>query len=104
MLDNFWEPAQCLARQWFLEHAGREAPLWDHAEAGTPPEFDVAAGWQRRRAVAEQVRTLWRYATCDPARRIPRREFERLGALLQSVASAVASGELVFRHGTAENS
>jgi hypothetical protein len=93
--DNLWEPAQTLARQWFLDHADVEAPLWDEADQA-PPDCQFRGGWLARMSLARQVRRLWDFAVRDPARRVTLREFRRLTDLLQTLTAAVQDGRLTF--------
>jgi hypothetical protein len=96
LADNLWEPAQALARQWFLEHAGAEPPWWDQA-AGVPrPAFHVRAGWLARQALGRRVEQLWGYATRDPSLRVSLGEFRRLLDLERSLTEAVGEGRLAF--------
>jgi hypothetical protein len=92
--DNLWEPAQALARQWFVDHAGVDAPLWDLAAAATPPPFQTAAGFVARRTLLRQVHELWDYATRDPSRRVSVREFTGLVEMQRTLTEAVQTGRL----------
>lgn len=93
--NNLWEPAQTLARQWFLDHADVEAPLWDEADQA-PPSGQFRGGWLARMALARRVRRLWDFAVRDPSQRVTRREFHRLTILLQNLTAAVQDGQLAF--------
>jgi hypothetical protein len=94
--DNLWESAQALARQWFFEHAGIEAPWWDQAASVRRPAFQAHAGWLARQALGRRVEQLWGYATRDPSQRVPLKEFRRLLDLEQALNRAVAEGRLAF--------
>jgi len=94
--DNLWEPAQALARQWFVEHAGAHPPLWDQAVDAAPPSCRVPVGFIARRTLLRQVGQLWNYATRDPSRRVSVQEFTRLVALHEALTQAVHEGRLEF--------
>jgi hypothetical protein len=94
MQDNLWEPAQTLARQWFLDHAGVHAPLWDGADP-SPPSFDIKGGWIARRRLVQQIHGLWGFAIRDPSQAVSRQEFDRLTAILTALNDAVRSGRLI---------
>jgi hypothetical protein len=93
--NNLWEPAQTLARQWFLDHADVEAPLWDEADQ-SPPSCRYRGGWLARMSLARQVRSLWDFAVRDPSQRVTWREFRQLTELLQTLTAAVQDGRLAF--------
>lgn len=97
--DNLWEPAQALARQWFLDHAGVNPPLWDEADHAAPPTAAYRTGWLERRKLDRQVAALWAYALRDPSRRVSVAEFERLSSMLNELTHALARGALTFRDG-----
>ena len=85
-LGNYWEPAQVLARQFFLDHAGFLVPLWD--EQAAPPRLETSAGFWPRRKLARQVQQLWTLARSSPAHAVSARQFDKL---LRVVADASAS-------------
>jgi hypothetical protein len=97
--DNLWEPAQALARQWFLDHAGIDAPLWDEAAMTPVPAARYRAGWWTRQKLAQQIRELWSFAVRDPAQRVTLREFGRLTEVLQALTGAFQAGRLTFARG-----
>ena len=97
--DNLWEPAQTLARQWFLDHAGVAAPWWDEADGVAPPPAHYRAGWWGRQKLAGQVRGVWAIAIADPSRRVSLDEFRRLTEMLQALHHAVQSGQVTFAGG-----
>jgi hypothetical protein len=94
-LGNLWEPAQVLARQFFLDHGGLAVPLWDDEAAKTPAVVTGGGFWQRR-TLARQVRELWKLARTGPARPVSSRQFDRLLRLLAELGDAVAAGQLAF--------
>jgi hypothetical protein len=94
--DNLWEPAQALARQWFVEHARIEPPLWDEADGAASPRCLARGGWLARRKLTRQVRQLWSYATRDPARPVTLAEFRRVGLLHDALTQAAREGRLTF--------
>lgn len=97
--DNLWEPAQALARQWFLDHAQVNAPLWDEAEGIQPPAAHYHAGWWARQKLAQQLAVLWSYAIRDPAKRVAIKEFGKLTDTLQALNGAIQARQIVFPHG-----
>jgi hypothetical protein len=94
--DNLWEPAQALARQWFLDHAHLEPPLWDEAHGAASPRCRARGGWLARRSLVRQVEQLWSYATRDPARRVTLADFRHVALLQETLTRAVAEGRLAF--------
>jgi hypothetical protein len=90
-LGNYWEPAQVLARQFFLDHAGLRLPLWD--EESPPPRLESSAGFWQRRKLARQVQQLWTMARSAPAQAVSARQFDKLLRLL-----ADASASLLAQH------
>ncbi len=94
--DNLWEPAQALARQWFLDHAGVHAPVWDQAEAAPVPAPAYRVGWWKRQVLHKRLSELWRFAVRDPAERVSLREFCRLTGLIAGLENARGAGEFAF--------
>src|SRR4030095_6447435 len=101
--DNLWEPAQALARQWFLDNAGADPPLWDQAETVSPPAAQFHCGWWARHRLAQQIGVVWQFAVSDPARRVRWREFGKLAEAVQSLNDAVRSKRLSFSDGKKSN-
>jgi hypothetical protein len=91
-LKNFWEPAQVLARQFFLDHAGMTVPLWDDAAAA--PAVEAEGGFWRRRTLARQVDKLWHLALSSPAQPVDQKEFDNLLRTLAELSEAVTAGRL----------
>lgn len=98
--DNLWEPAQALARQWFIDHAQVHAPLWDRADP-SPPLVEVRGGWMVRRRLTQQVHALWEFAIRDPGRSVSQREFGRLTDMLAALDEAARDGRIVARGNSA---
>jgi hypothetical protein len=94
-LGNLWEPAQALARQFFLDHADAAVPLWDEEIAGPPPLATSGTFWQRR-VLKRQVQRLWNLARSSPAWPVSPRQFDDLLRLTAFVTAAVADGRVVF--------
>lgn len=94
--DNLWEPAQALARQWFIDHVQVHAPLWDVADQ-PPPPVEVRGSWIARRRLAQQVHALWEFAIRDPSRSVSQREFGRLTDMLAVLDEAARDGRIVAR-------
>ena len=90
-LGNLWEPAQVLARQFFLDHAGLTMPLWD--EGSAPPTLVDARGnfWQRRR-LTRHIQRIWKLARSSPAQPISPSQFDELLRLMAEVTAALAAG------------
>jgi hypothetical protein len=97
--DNLWEPAQALARQWFLDHARVNPPLWDEADHARPPAPAYRASWLQRRRLDRHLAALWSYALRDPSQQVNLREFRRLSAALEELNGAIVRGEIAFRDG-----
>jgi len=97
--DNLWEPAQALARQWFLDHAHVDTPLWDQAHDAGPPVGQYRAGWWARQKLAQQLGLVWDFAVRDPAERVSLREFRKLADAVQALDHAAQSGQLAFPRG-----
>lgn len=101
-LGNYWEPAQALVRQFFLDHAGIMPPLWRKAtdeEDAIPPRFNVAGSWWRRQALARKVNDLWDLVQRSATWPVARAKFLALLRTIDELAQAVAAGELQFeRH------
>jgi hypothetical protein len=93
-LDNYWEPAQVLWRQFFQDHAGRMVPLWDEFDATGPPPILAQGNWWHRWTLSRQVRDLWHLAHMPPGRRLSRRKFLAALAVLAELQAAVKSGRL----------
>jgi hypothetical protein len=87
---NFFEPARDLARFFFEDLA--QLP---HGQPGNAPSFSVPGGWLERRRLNKQVHHLWQLAHGDP-RRISKRQFRRLPAILDRLTLAVRTGRLKF--------
>jgi hypothetical protein len=90
--DNLWEPAQVLARQFFLDHAGVTVPLWDQPKP--PPEVTAAGAWWQGRSLTRQVRRLWEMAQKGPGERVSRKEFRRLVRTVDELTAAIREGRL----------
>jgi len=101
--DNLWEPAQALARQWFLDHAKTDPPLWDQADAVRPPAGQFRSGWWIRHKLAQQISLVWQFAVSDPARAVRRREFRKLAEAVQALNQAVQTGQLAFAAGESKD-
>lgn len=97
--DNLWEPAQALARQWFLDNAHVDPPLWDQAHTATPPAGQFRSGWWTRHKLAQLLAVVWQNAVSDPARPVRLREFRKLAEAVQSLNQALLAGQLAFASG-----
>ena len=86
-LGNYWEPAQILARQFFLDHAGLSVPLWD--AQSPPPRLESSASFWQRRKLTRQVHQLWNLAGSAPANGVSARQFEKLLRLLADAAAGL---------------
>ena len=97
--DNLWEPAQALARQWFVDNAQVDPPLWDQADDAAPPQGQYRAGWWVRQKLSQQVSIVWSFAVRDPSQRVRLREFRKLADAVQTLDHAVNAGQLSFDGG-----
>ncbi len=94
-LGNLWEPAQVLARQFFLDHAGITAPLWDEKLPGVPAQAVGGSFWERR-GLNGQFRSLWKLACSSPDQRVSPRSFDKLLRTLADLHRALAEGRASF--------
>jgi hypothetical protein len=97
--NNLWEPAQALARQWFLDNADVEPPLWDEAPGAPPPAAHYRAGWWTRQKLAQQADLVWKFAVSDPATPVRLKEFRKLADAVHALNQAVQAGQLAFPRG-----
>lgn len=95
-LGNYWEPAQVFVRQFFDEFAGRSAPFWDEAHVAAPPSISIDAGWWNRFRLRRRVSQLWRLAQTPPVKRLTRRNFFAVLAVIEELKTSVTSGRLRF--------
>jgi hypothetical protein len=92
---NLWEPAQVLARQFFLDHGGKNVPLWENEVAAMPPVQAQGNLWQRR-SLKRLAANLWGLARSSPAQRVSPKQFDKLMQELQSASAALREGRLRF--------
>lgn len=86
-IGNYWEPAQVLARQFFLDHAGLTVPLWD--EKSPPPRLESSANFWRRHKLTRQIHALWNLAGSSPANGVSARQFDKLLRLLADASASL---------------
>jgi len=94
-LGNLWEPAQVLARQFFLDHAHITVPLWDEETQPIPIKEVRGNFWQRRRLVG-LVHKLWGLARSSPIRVVTPRQFDALLKVLADCTGAVMDKRIIF--------
>jgi hypothetical protein len=92
---NLWEPAQVLARQFFLDYAGLTVPLWDE-EAAPPVALEAHGNFWQRRKLTRQVQRIWNLARSSPAQPVPPPQFDELLRLMADVSGALTAGRARF--------
>lgn len=90
---NYWEAAQVLARQFFLEQAGAPVALWDDETQAGPQVHAEGTFWERR-TLKRQVRQVWAQTRQGPAHQVPQRQFEKIVKVIGALRQACAEGRL----------
>jgi hypothetical protein len=90
---NYWEPAQVLIRQWFLEHGSITVPWW---EADTPAPALINAAPTSSKRLTQLVQQLWHWATAPPTGQLSARRFMALMADLEELTRAKREGRFGF--------
>lgn len=92
--QNYWEPAQVLIRQWFLEHGALAVPFWE-GDAPPPPLVTAAPPRQAQR-LRRLVHQLWQWATSPPQGSLSSRRFLAMMANLEELTQAKLAQQFRF--------